>query len=133
MGQSSSSMSLWRMRNYLNWSKTGSTDLLRLLAMKDSGYLWVYVFSSEYILHFVSLNVSWKSIFFLVSGPIRNHHHLCSLWVCQFQLTGHCDWRSLWVLNHIIVTFVPWSRMWSLSNGFSNTVCFLFSKHLYAH
>lgn len=32
-----------------------------------------------------------------VKGPIGSHVHVCSLWICQFQLIGHCDWRPVYV------------------------------------
>lgn len=54
----------------------------------------------------------------LVAGALRNNHHLCSLRVCQLQLTGNCDRRPVWVYHHGLFTtlFSPqWSVMWVFS------------------
>lgn len=113
LARSSFSMSLWLMRNYLNWRATDSTDLLKSSTTKDNGYQWVHVFWS-YVFMCVksgSLEIIQPDFVLLVSGPIRNNHHLCSLRLCQLQLIGHYDWRPMWVFRHCS-TGQHWTESW---------------------
>lgn len=115
------------MRNYPNWKATDSTDLMKSSEGKDNGSLWVDVlhWSWEYcpcrsaaktmlqIIEYYSQIVT-----FLVAGALRNNHHLCSLRVCQLQLSWNCDWRPVWVFLHCLFTtlFSPqWSVTWVFS------------------
>lgn len=125
------------MRNYPNWKTTDSTDLMKSLEGKDNGSLWVDVLhrSWEYCLRrsaafFLAAQhnetktmlqiIKYYSqiVTFLVAGALRNNHNLCSLRVCQLQLTWNCDRRPVWVFRHGLLTtlFSPyWSVTWVFS------------------
>lgn len=53
--------------------------------------------------------------FQFIPGPIRDNLHVCSLWVCQLQLSGYLYRRPVWVFHLPSDMIVSYHRIRSLT------------------